>query len=97
MPIMTTTEVTSVVNSLDKDQIDRFLKHFVSKNGILATSLLIIHLLHHPEMVLCQVACLRKYRICLSVGLCVCLYHHSGQTGRWISLKLSMMIGFDPT
>ena len=28
----------------------------------------------------------------LSVGLSVC----SGQTGRWISLKLGMMIGFDP-
>ena len=25
------------------------------------------------------------------------LYHHSGQTGMWISLKLGMMIGFDPT
>ena len=51
----------------------------------------------HPEMVLSQVACLGKYRICLSVGLSVCLYHHSGQTGRWISLKLCMMIGLDPT
>ena len=51
----------------------------------------------HPEMVLSQVACLGKYRICLSVRLSVCLYHHSGQTGRWISLKLDMMIGFDPT
>ena len=51
----------------------------------------------HPEMVLSQVACLGKYRICLSVGLSVCLYHHSGQTGRWISLKLGMIIDFDPT
>ena len=23
----------------------------------------------------------------------VCLYHHSGQTSRWISLKLGTMIG----
>ena len=30
MPNMTTTEVISVVNSLDKDQIFRFLKHFLS-------------------------------------------------------------------
>ena len=30
MPNMTTPEVISVVNSLDNDQILRFLKHFVS-------------------------------------------------------------------
>ena len=29
----------------------------------------------------------------LSVGLSVCLYHHSGQTGRWISLKLGIPVG----
>ena len=35
--------------------------------------------------------------ICLSVCLSICLYHHSGQTCGWISLKLGMTIGFDPT
>ena len=38
-----------------------------------------------------------RYIYIVSVGLSVCLYHHSGQTGRWISLKLGMMIGSDPT
>ena len=33
----------------------------------------------------------------LSVFLSVCLYHHSSQTGRWISLKVGKMIGFDST
>ena len=56
----------------------------------------------HPELVLCQVACQgKKKEFCLSVCLSVCLsaylYHHSGRTGRWISLKLGMVIGFDPT
>ena len=32
-----------------------------------------------------------------SVGLSVCLYHHSGQTSKWISLKLGMMLGFGST
>ena len=36
-------------------------------------------------------------RSCLFVCLSVCLYHHSGHTCGWISLKLSMMIGFNPT
>ena len=48
----------------------------------------------HPEMVLGQVACGKIQD--LSVVLSVCLYHHSGQTGRRISLKLDMMMGFDP-
>ena len=34
--------------------------------------------------------------MCVSVCLSVCLYHHSGQTYEWISLKFGMMIGFDP-
>ena len=38
-----------------------------------------------------------KGDVCLCVCLSVCLYHHSGQTSRWISLKLGMMIGFDTT
>ena len=33
----------------------------------------------------------------ISVCLSACLYYHSGQTCGWISLKLGMMIGFDPT
>ena len=36
-------------------------------------------------------------RSCQCVCLYVCLYHHSSQTSRWISLKLGMMVGFDPT
>ena len=28
---------------------------------------------------------------------CLCLYHNSGRTCGWISLKLGVMIGFDPT
>ena len=35
--------------------------------------------------------------VCLSVGLSICLYHNSGQSGRQISLKLGKMIGFDST
>ena len=38
-----------------------------------------------------------KGDVCLSVCPSVCLYHHSCQICGWISLKLGMMIGFDPT
>ena len=52
MPNMTTTKAISVVNSLDKDQIFRFFKHFVSSETFPFPKEYIVELLLSGEMAL---------------------------------------------